>query len=76
MKPIGAILTILVMSAAWPCFAGYDTMKEELAAYRRCLMPAKKRRSLRLQIRPKTVRSSRPSNRPMKKPSMTGTLLP
>ena len=34
MKPIGAILTILVMSAAWPCFAGYDTMKEELAAYR------------------------------------------
>jgi hypothetical protein len=34
MKPIGAILTILVLSAAWPCFAGYDTMKEELAAYR------------------------------------------
>lgn len=34
MKPIGAILTILVLSAAWPCFAGYDTMKQELAAYR------------------------------------------
>lgn len=34
MKPIGAILTILMMSIAWPCFAGYDTMKQELADYR------------------------------------------
>jgi hypothetical protein len=27
-------MTLLMMSLAWPCFAGYDAMKKELAAFR------------------------------------------
>ncbi len=34
MKPISAILSIVMIFAAWPCFAGYDAMKKELAAFR------------------------------------------
>ncbi len=34
MKSISAIQIIIMICAAWPCFAGYDVMKQELAAYR------------------------------------------